>query len=858
MDNQTIITEDVKAEVSGGMLKNFAHMQGNLDAVAKYIVYAIAAFLPLWFLPAQVGIEFGREATFGILIIAAGILWLLAVLTSGQIRFQHSLLLYAGAALLLIGGLSTAFSVSWATSLIYSDAISEKVSTLLLGVLLMVLIGGVLRSKGEAVVFLVTLVLAGGAAALFTMFQLLWGNSVWGWFAEFAKDRNFNVIGTMNGLSLFYSALLATSIGMIVSLKLSEWKQWVRWALYASAILYTVDVTLINYRYSWIVLLGVSIVLFGLTFRNVGVSRRTTQDVGATRVRGLDWRYLFAIVLLVVSIFMYMFQPTVKQLNFPAEVSPAFKTTWKIGGSVLNEGAKQSFLGSGPGTFGLNWIKYKDPQVNQTIFWGVRFNQGFSWVSTLLSTTGILGAASMLLFFAGALFVFARALTKERRSPDDSSLMLGVGPLAGLVAVIIAAFVYPANFSFILLLFLFAGILSYVLSEKHEAGEAEPSSVSRPGGNKGIVSLLLDFSERHVKFDSQWTVFISSLVVIFLLSLGIAGAYFELNRVRAAVSATAGVRALNGGDMDAAAAKIEEALLFEPRNVNYANALAQVRIQRVSNLIQRAAKGENVQVEFQQEVNRANEVIQNAVNFLPMEPNLWRTRGALYELIIPFIPGAEGLSFDSYRKAIEVSPLNPAAYVDFARAGLTFVDNVQLRIGALQGADRDQLIKAREDVLVEVKSVLEKGIEVKSDFAAAHFLLSQVAIRLGDVATAIRATENTKATAPFDIGVAFQLGLLYYQSGNLDASRGEFERAVSLNENYSNARYFLGLIYDRNGRKADAIVQFEKIEALNPDNEEVKNILQNLRAGRGALDQIVPPATPPEKRKEPPVGTEGR
>ena len=166
MDDQTIITQDVKAEVPGGVMKNLAAMQGNLDAVAKYIVYAIAAFLPLWFLPAQVGIEFGREATFGVLIIAAGILWLLAVLTSGQIRFQHSLLLYAGAALLLIGGLSTAFSVSWATSLIYSDAISEKVSTLLLGVLLMVLIGGVLRSKGDAMVFLLTLVFAGGAGAL--------------------------------------------------------------------------------------------------------------------------------------------------------------------------------------------------------------------------------------------------------------------------------------------------------------------------------------------------------------------------------------------------------------------------------------------------------------------------------------------------------------------------------------------------------------------------------------------------------------------------------------------------------------------------------------------------------------------
>ena len=76
---------------------------------------------------------------------------------------------------------------------------------------------------------------------------------------------------------------------------------------------------------------------------------------------------------------------------------------------------------------------------------------------------------------------------------------------------------------------------------------------------------------------------------------------------------------------------------------------------------------------------------------------------------------------------------------------------------------------------------------------------------------------------------------------------------MSLNENYSNARYFLGLIYDRKGVKDRSIEEFVKIEAINPDNQEVKKILTNLRSGRGALDGIVPPAPPPERRAETPV-----
>ncbi|MBU6414985.1 tetratricopeptide repeat protein, partial [Patescibacteria group bacterium] len=136
----------------------------------------------------------------------------------------------------------------------------------------------------------------------------------------------------------------------------------------------------------------------------------------------------------------------------------------------------------------------------------------------------------------------------------------------------------------------------------------------------------------------------------------------------------------------------------------------------------------------------------------------------------------------------------------------------------------------------------------------AHFLLAQTYTRKNNLDLAIRKTEDTKALSPFDVGVAFQLGFLYYQAGTFDKAQAEFERAVSLNANYSNARYFLGLIYDRQGNKASALDQFQKIAALNPDNQEVKKIIQNLQSGHPALFGVVPPAPAPEKRGTAPVG----
>ncbi|MDP2946205.1 MAG: tetratricopeptide repeat protein, partial [bacterium] len=100
----------------------------------------------------------------------------------------------------------------------------------------------------------------------------------------------------------------------------------------------------------------------------------------------------------------------------------------------------------------------------------------------------------------------------------------------------------------------------------------------------------------------------------------------------------------------------------------------------------------------------------------------------------------------------------------------------------------------------------------------------------------------------------FQLSFLYYKNDQFDQSKPVFERTVELSPNYSNARYFLGLIYDREATgKAEAIKQFEKIAELNPDNNEIKQILVNLKAGKAALFGIAPPAPAPQNRAEAPV-----
>lgn len=71
------------------------------------------------------------------------------------------------------------------------------------------------------------------------------------------------------------------------------------------------------------------------------------------------------------------------------------------------------------------------------------------------------------------------------------------------------------------------------------------------------------------------------------------------------------------------------------------------------------------------------------------------------------------------------------------------------------------------------------------------------------------------------------------------------QKALQFNPQYSDAMFCLGLVYDARGQKSKAIEQFKKLQQLNPQNADVAKILENLNAGRSALQNAKAPE--PEK-----------
>ena len=92
-----------------------------------------------------------------------------------------------------------------------------------------------------------------------------------------------------------------------------------------------------------------------------------------------------------------------------------------------------------------------------------------------------------------------------------------------------------------------------------------------------------------------------------------------------------------------------------------------------------------------------------------------------------------------------------------------------------------------------------------------------------------------------------QLGIVYYQNKDYQNAKTNLDKALELKPDYSNGLYFSGLTFDQLGQKDKAIEQFTALQQLNPDSKaDIQKVIDNLKAGNGALDGLTQQAPTPE------------
>jgi len=786
------LKESKRREEVPGLAKVF-------NTIAKTTVYFLVFLLPIFFLPWTSNIlDFNKQALLLILVFLALICQLANSLISNKFEINTSFLNFPVIILFLVTALSVIFSVYrygsfWGWPLPVSQSLLS-----LLGFTIFYFLVANLFKKDEIIFIFLTLFLSGFLVSLFCIIQLF-GKFILPF--DFARTTSFNTIGTVNGFAVYSSLLLVLLLPLLFFVK-----RFFKIILGVFILTLLAPLFLINFKIAWVVFLTGLAVLFAFGVVNL---RKTGRSSFVTVMM------IFFVIALLFALFRFSL-PGLPAI--PLEVSP----NQKAESAILRQlPPKTLFLGSGPGTFVYNWSNYKPIDLNQTIFWATRFTSGASEILDRTITTGILGILALFflifLFFKKAFQFLVKKMDEcpaRSKISDGASWFLSLGVLASFAGLVAAFFLYPVNFSILLIFWLLLGCLAVLETEKRK------------------VLLIGNSSTKALGF---------SFLFVLILILGIGFSVFYVQKYIAETRYFQGLKASQKGDSILAVNFILKAVNLNPKMDVYWRDLSQIHLFRLNEVLLKTdltPEDKNYQVQslIASAVNSASQ----ATTLNPNDAANWNVRGFIYRNMIGGLGGAEDWAITSYETAIDLEPTNPYIFTEIGRIYISKADLAEQQ-GNL--ADKDKNLKLAQENF-------EKAVSLKVDYAPAHYQIAMIYIREGKTKEAIERFEIVKQTAPSDIGLAFQLGLIYYNENQLKSAKAEFERAVALDLKYANARYFLGLIYDKEGNKNEAIAQFKVIEEFNPENQEVKKILSNLRGGRPALEGIVP-AQPPIEEKAP-------
>jgi cytochrome c-type biogenesis protein CcmH/NrfG len=549
------------------------------------------------------------------------------------------------------------------------------------------------------------------------------------------------------------------------------------------------EYTLLSLGILFLILVNVPLVwlLVGLFSVIIFVYSISLQHSGVKVIQGDSNKKKFPFASLVIIFVSLMFLiggnlvsniiSKYVNLNNP-DIRPSIVTTSQIAlKSIMHNPA----FGTGPNTFVIDWALWQPKEIAQTIFWNVDFSNGFSLLTTFAVTTGILGLAVLVAF----LVFYAMRGIKSIKIALESNLFNYFIMTTLMISVYswITVIIYNPNIIMLMLAFSSSGILIGILVHKQVIPVKDFSFLSDPRNSFFSILILLVLMVSAV---SLTYVYVEKFTSIMYFSKGLKG--------------DTTMESLSKSE-----SMMLKAIALDKNDVYYRN-LSQVYVNQINALINNKEISEDtLKSELQQLINLAQQQAGLAVSQNPKQYLNYVNLGNVYSALVPLsVANSYESAITAYDKASLLAPNNPS--IILAKASLAFIkkDNT------------------------EARNFIKQAIELKANYIDAIFLLVQIETNEGNLSEAIKQAQYAGELAPNDPTVFFRLGLLRYNNNDYSGAISAFEKAVILDNSYLNARFFLGQAYKKVGRTNDALTQFNILNTLVPDNQEIKTAISSI------------------------------
>lgn len=769
-----------------------------IDWVIAGAIYLLAFLVPIFFLPIVPSVlELNKQILIVVLGGIAFLAWIGKLAWEGKIRVKKNFLLIPILLLLLILALNTIFSVYRDQSMWGSfgtESMSLVTVIALIAVFLVIMNNFETRKKIDTLILII--IGSSALANLYAIFQIF-GKFI---FKNQAVAQNsFNTIGSVYALAIYLGAVLILTVAMLLEKKSLP----VKIALIVFSLLFIFTLVMVNFGTALIIFLIGMAVLLGLAIITSGSEEKNRALI-----------IPMVVLTLILLATLIGKRSSIVRVQLPVEVGLSSNASY----DVMKGAWKDSFLlGSGLSSYDLAYLKNKPSEINLTNFWSVKFNEASSRFFTLATTAGFLGAAAFL-FLVGSILVYIFSSFVKIFGRNEEGTYTLIGLASAWIYLTLVYFLYPSNVTVDFMWWITAASLIVLISLVFQKKEEIISETSSPR-----VSLILSF------------VFV--LIIVGFISL----IFLEGQRYVAAAAYNKALASdAQGVKVDDLVNKLSQVVNLDPSRDLYHRNLSVALFAALNDRISKKGASnlsENDRAEISNFYFAAEDEARTAINLNPKNPDNLVQLAQINQNVIGSKDGADEAARSNYMESLKYDPKNPSTYYQIGQIYLMMADLESAKNASQQqGSNKaPQLSDKAKEYIASALQNFEKAVEMKNNYIPAQFMAAVSLDRLGKIDEAIAKLEDGKKMNPQDVGIVFQLGVFYYKAERYDEARNELEQAVKLADNYSNARYFLGLIYDKQGDKQKALEQFRKVADLNPDNADIKKIVSNLEAGKSAL-----------------------
>ncbi len=746
---------------------------------SHFALVSLIFLLPLFFIPGG-SLDLGNTKAL-LLVLGFGIatlLFLAEIWKGRELVLPKHRFLIAAALLPAIYLLSALLSTPSSLSLLGYNLEPGTFGSILIGVALLALTAIVFTDVARALNLVLALFGSLALLAVFVTIKILSGGS---WLSFGGLSGNMaNPLGGWTDLGMVFGLLAVISA---LALGLVPAKRSFKIALFSLFILSTALLAVIHFS-SALTLSLIASVLLWLYFTKI--ESRFPNDTQISKPT------LLPIALGVVSL-IFLVNPVLSGGRHlgeivsgyfgvsNAEVHPTLSSTLSISKAVLS---KEALFGSGPNTFGHDWLIYKPAEINATPFWGVEFPFGAGFIPTQISTTGVIGSIIWLAFFILLIWLAVRILCSI---PDNRMMRFAlVTSLVTSLFLWAAGFLYSPSSPVLIITFVFTGLM---LALAYSAGI--------------LAAYRATFSALPARPMARSVV---ALLVCGVLFLGWQEGKKALGafHFKRAVDLSSVV----GTSLDAISRELEQAVEFAPLDTYYI-AISRLNFSKAVTIASSATgTPEENRIFFEQALGTSIEAAKSAVSANPAGYVNWVVLGQIYSSLVPEplkIEGAYESAQFVYNEALKRNPSNPDLFL--------LLSQLEINKGNLEAA----------------RSYLRSALALKEDYADTYVLLARLEVSANNIPAAILSAEKLSALSPENAGIHFEVGLLKYSALNYRGALLSFEKALTISPDYANAKYYLALSLAKLGRKDEAREHLVELSITNPGNAELKTALDSLK-----------------------------